>query len=145
MAQPYTDAALLAYLQAHPVIFPATRSPASVAAIMNSLTLTPALTGAVPNDPMSVDAFMTLFKGTEAAIFTALHLAHIGAITRGSVVRIGHVEVQSWLTTVFTSVLFPSTNAAIVAAATRTGTPAEVQFGTGFVITNDMVQDARGN
>jgi hypothetical protein len=94
---------------------------------------------------MSSSALLTLFTGTEAATMTALQIAHLEVITSGTVVQIGNAQVQSWLTGVFTLALFPLTHAALIAAATRTGTPAEVQFGTGFVITNDMVQDARGN
>lgn len=139
---PYSDAALVAELQNDPVhmgyapLLNAAQGPqeALLVALINS-DASPG-SGTVKGDPVSGTDLVALLDPTELNALSSANFDQINLLLRLPVVPIGDPKFQSWLTGIWSAGNCPNSNSVIVAKSTRTGSRAEVLWGTGVDISD---------
>ena len=99
--------------------------------------------GNVPREPIQANAFLAACSGTDMAQLNQAQLATLSIYTQVGTVSIGADNVQAMINSVFAS--YPITRTALNALATRPGSPAEVYFGPGTVVSDQDVNDARNS
>lgn len=109
-------------------------------AAINSLT--GAGSAPVPADPISGAKLLSIINANEIDTLTIGQKQDLQLYTSAQSVNIGDPSFQDWILGVFTNGAAPISHAALSAAASRTGSRAEVLWGTGTNVSTQVLEDA---
>ena len=148
MTTAYTTANLLTFIKTDPLqiglaaIIAA--APGQDDPILNAINSpTGPGSGQVKREPIAANDFLAACSGFDMASLTTAQLTTLGIYTQVGTVSIGEATVQAMIANVFAN--YPTSKAALSALATRNGSPAEVYFGPGTVVSQDDVDKARNS
>ncbi len=98
--------------------------------------------GIIAHEPITGAAFLRLINPNDLGVLTIAQTGQVNIYAGADSVAIGDDDFQSWILGLFTAGNASDTHSALVAAATRTGSRAEVLWGAGTNVPIGDIQDA---